>query len=139
MQLDHVEGAVGEAFGLRQGHRCHAAAAFLRSAIARVVDQDAPHHARGQAEEIGAAGPALDLLHDEAQVGLVHQCSRLQRMAGTLARELAAGQALELVVDNGKKRVQRGGITGPRCTQLLRDIDCAGHRGSHLGRPEQVF
>lgn len=70
-----------------------------------------------------AVAPPDTRLVDEAQIRLVHEGGRVQRVVGTLAAELGVGDPAELVVDQGDQPVQRLHITG---VQL-------GEEGGHCG------
>ena len=61
------------------------AAALLRVARARPLDQDLAHRVRRDGAEVRAVLPAAGLVLQEAQVGFVDERRRLQRLAGPLA------------------------------------------------------
>ena len=64
-----------------------------------MIDQDAPHDARRHREEVRAILPR-DVLHvDQPQVRLVDQRRRLEAVARTLAGHAAAGDPVQLAVD----------------------------------------
>jgi hypothetical protein len=56
------------------------AGSLRRLVLARVIDQDAPHHLRGDAEEVGSVLPGNAVLSNEAQVGFMDESRRLQRV-----------------------------------------------------------
>ncbi len=96
----------------------HTAAAFL-VVTPRMLDQDAAHDLRGHREEMGAILPLHPRVVDQPQVGLVDEGRRLQAVAGTLPFHVAAGQPVELVVDNGGQPFERTRVSGaPRAEQL---------------------
>jgi hypothetical protein len=63
-----------------------------RKSAARVIDQDAAHHAGGDGQKMRAVLPADPFLINQTQVGLVDERSRLQRMVAPLASQ-AGGRA----------------------------------------------
>ena len=88
MQRQHVDLVRASAGDLvaDQRHALQPAAALLGASSPRVVDQNPPHHAGGDAEEVRAIAP-LDLpLIDEAHVRFVDERRRLQRMTGASRR-----------------------------------------------------
>jgi hypothetical protein len=88
-----------------------AAAALLIVPRARRVDEDAPHQAGGDGEEVRAIAE-LDLLAvDQPDEDFVDQRGRLQRMAWALAVHLPLRQFAELTVYERDQRVQCVSIT----------------------------
>ena len=84
-----------------------AAAAFVAQLAPRVIDEDAAHHLRGDGEEVAAILPVDVALIEQLQVGLVDDGGGLQPVVPPLARELARGQRIELVVDERDQTVER--------------------------------
>ncbi len=75
-----------------------------------MVHQDAPHGDRRGAIEVA---PVLDSDRAparEVQVGFVDQGGRLQRVIGALAPQQAAGNALQLRIDDIQQLLERVGI-----------------------------
>ena len=64
----------------------------------RVIDQDAPHHLRGQTKEMRAVLPRDGFLAQQAHEGFMHQCRGLQRVIRSLASQIRRRLALQLVV-----------------------------------------
>jgi hypothetical protein len=66
--------------------------------LARVIEQDAAHLRRGHGQKMA---PALHggALVDQAKIGFVDQGGGLQRVLAAFAPEVAAGQAVQLVID----------------------------------------
>ena len=60
--------------------------------LARVVDQDAPHHLRGDAEEVRATLPGDAILAGEPEVRLVDQGGGLQRVVRPFAAKIRRGR-----------------------------------------------
>jgi hypothetical protein len=80
-----------------------------------VVDQNAPHHPGGDAEELRAILPGDAILPQEAEVGFVNECSGLKRVIPTLARQVGGGSPAEMLVDKGHERIASLRIAaGPR-------------------------
>lgn len=86
------------------------AASFGTPSCLCVIDQDAPHDARGDGKEMGPTRP-LHIGIDESEKGFVDERSGLQRVAGIFGTEVPFGQAVEFVVDVGEKLVARNGVT----------------------------
>ena len=86
---------------MRQRDVLAAAAALLRHARLRVIDQRMAHGQRGRAQEMGFIDEAARL--SEAQVRLVHQRRRLQSMAGAHSRARALRYAPQLLVKGGQQ------------------------------------
>ena len=74
-----------------------------------VLDQDAAHGLGGRSEEMTAVLPVRRLLGvHQAEVGLVDQGGRLQRLAGPLPGQLVGRQTAEFVVDQRQELL--GGV-----------------------------
>ena len=69
------------------------AAALERAARARVIDEHAPHHLRGDGEELRAALPARVVLAVEPQPRLVHERGGLEGVPLALAAQRARAPA----------------------------------------------
>jgi hypothetical protein len=74
----------------------------------------------------------LAALADQSQVGLVDQGRRLQRVAGTLASEIAAGDLVEFGVDEREQLVERSLI--PMCPLVKEQRHVPSGRLGHGGR-----
>ncbi len=86
------------------------AAALLGLVGARVIDEDAAHHLRGDAEEVRAVLPLhLRLIH-EPHVRLVDERGGLQRVADALLAQVARGEAPQLAVDDGQQVVEHPAV-----------------------------
>jgi hypothetical protein len=90
-----------------------------------VVDEDPPHHGRGQAEEVRAVAPVEALLAGKAEIGLVNERRRLQRVPLALAAQLGCGEALELAVDERQQLFVGRGFAPPPGLQELGDGQAA--------------
>ena len=71
-----------------------------------MIDQDAPHGLRGDAEEMRAILPADCPLIDELYEGFVDERRRLQCVVTSLASEVAGGQPLQFGVDLRQESVE---------------------------------
>ena len=63
-------------------HAAQSSAVLAVGAPARVVGQDAPHHLRGDAEEVCAVLPVDVALADQAQERFVDEVVSLERLPG---------------------------------------------------------
>ena len=97
-----------------------AAAALFGEAIAGVVQHQLAHRARRQREEVRAILHGVGAGAVEAQVTLVDQRGRVQRALS--AGEHAAGDALEIVVDQGDRLRPGRLIAGTRLVQEFGDL-----------------
>ena len=68
-----------------------------------MVDQNAPHQFGSGPIELGAALPMGRMLANQLQISFMNQRSGLKGMARPLAPHIAAGQPLELVIDQRDK------------------------------------
>ena len=85
-----------------------AAAMFAAQFAARVVDENAAHGLGGGGEEVAAAVPVpLFPWADQAQVRLVDQGRRLQRLAGLLTCHPLGREPAQLVVHQ-RQELRRG-------------------------------
>ena len=73
----------------------------------RVIDQNLPHELRGHSEEMSTILPLWQSLFGHAHVGFVHQGRALQRVVGTLALQIAVGNAAQFGVHQRQQRVER--------------------------------
>ena len=108
-------------------HAAQAAAVLAGGAPARVVGQDAPHHLRGDAEEVGAVLPVDVALADQAQERFVDEVVSLERLAGALVVEVPPGQAAQLVVDQGHELVERLVVAAAPLGEEQRHVVRAAH------------
>src|SRR5581483_12057340 len=73
-------------------------AALGRAVTSSRVDEDAPHHARGDREEVTLVLPLRPPLIHETQICLVDQRRGAQGVIASFAMELPVGDRLELGV-----------------------------------------
>jgi hypothetical protein len=115
------------------------AAAAAGPTTARDVDEHAAHHHRRHAEEVLPVLPADAVPVEQPQAQLVDEARRLQAHARALAREVAGGHAMQLVVDEGQHALEGVGVSAaPRPKQPgdLRGLRAAGW-SSHPDGPGQ--
>lgn len=79
----------------------------LGSAPSRNVDQDAAHHLRRDAKEMSAVLPPRLIPPEQSQADLVDERGCLKRDARALAREIAEGHAVQLVIDERDELLER--------------------------------
>jgi hypothetical protein len=83
-----------------QRHALHAASAF-QVVPPRILHQDPPHHLGRDREKMGAILPPHALVIHQTQVSFIDQRRGLEAVAGALAPHVTAGQAVELIINNG--------------------------------------
>ena len=71
-----------------------------------MIDEHLADQARRDTEKMGPALPIHRLMLDQAQIGLVHQSSGLQRGAGPFGLQVMMGQFAQLRVDQRHEAVQ---------------------------------
>ena len=76
--------------------------------LARVIDQDAPHHLRRHAEEVRAILPVDAILAGESDVRLVDQGGGLQRVVWPFAAQIGSRRAVAI-----RRRPAAAGCHGP--------------------------
>ena len=90
-------------------HRLRAAAALLALLMAAVIDEQPAHRLRAEREAVRASLPLAAAFVLKPQPRLVDERRRLQRVIAPLAREISAGDAAQLAVDQRKQLVRRTG------------------------------
>jgi hypothetical protein len=90
-----------------EGGDCHTAATLVACVRPGVIDQDSSHHCGGHGNKVCAVPPlnAIDL--DQAQVRLINQRRRLERVTGVLPAHVVVGEPMQLVVQNREQRICR--------------------------------
>ena len=73
--------------------------------LARMIDQNAPHHLRSDAEEMRAILPDDAILADESDVCLVDQGGRLERVFLPLSAEIGGRPPPQFPVDEREQVV----------------------------------
>ena len=90
----------------------HLAPALVGAPLFFVRAQDAPHHLRCHSQQVSAVGEVHAVLIDQAQISFVHQRSGLQRVALALVAHVGRGQAVQLIVNLRKHRIERNLLAG---------------------------
>src|SRR5436305_10152784 len=121
---------------LGEPHLAELAAMLRILAPPCAVDQDPPHHAGGDGEEMGPIPPVDGLEIAEPQESLVHQIAGLQSRPLPLAVEIAPRQAAQLAVHQRCELLQRAFIASPPILEKLGD---PAHRRSTARRRLQGF
>ena len=71
------------------------------------------------------------LLIGKAQVRLVHEGRRLQRVVAALSAQVRRGATPELLIDDRYEAVCRSRLAGSPCTQQRGDFDVVSHLQTH--------
>jgi hypothetical protein len=108
------------------GDAVQVAAALLRQALARVVDDDAAHRRRRIGEEVRAIVELRGVAADEFQVRLVHERGGIERVP-VLPGELPARHGVQLLVQGGEHAIERAAISIAGGIQQLGDVGSLGH------------
>jgi len=82
-----------------QGNFGFAAASAAGRSSTRMIDENAPQSLRGHGEEMSPAAPFGRVPGFQAEIKLVNQCRRLQRMARTFGTQPLSGHAAQLGVE----------------------------------------
>ena len=75
-------------------------------------------------EEVGPILPAHAVVPHQAQVGLVHEGGRLERVATAFTLHIAMSQAAEFLINDGGQAVERALIAIAPGTQERADVLC---------------
>ena len=112
---------VGHDERLVEGHPRRAAAALLIVPRARVVHEDAPHHASGHREEMRAIVPRDCLAVDQADVRFVDERRRLKAVSVPLPRHAASGDAVQFPVNERNQLLEGGFVASAPVQQQCGD------------------
>ena len=85
--------------------------AFARAALPRVVDQDLPHHPRGDPKEMAAVLPDPPSVFDQPQVCLIHERRGLKGVIVPLAPHVRARDTTQFSLNGGQKALLVLGIS----------------------------
>jgi hypothetical protein len=94
---------------------------FRRQVLARMIDQDPPHHLRGDREKVRPILPGDAVLSHQAHVRLMHERRRLQRVIGSLTAQIRTRPQLELPIHDGHQPIPRLKIAAVPRTQQMAD------------------
>ncbi len=92
-----------------------------------MIDQDPAHELRRDTKKVR---PALQIdlaLIDQSEIGLVYEGGRLQGVADPLIRQLASGDATELLVDQRQELTECTPITTAPISEKRSHIVRRGH------------
>ena len=92
-----------------------------------MINEDAAHHLRRDPVEVRAAPPVDVPLFDEAQVGLVHERRRLQRVPGALEAKPAGGDPAQFGVDQRQQAIEGVPIALTPAVEQRGDLVWRGH------------
>ena len=120
VEREDVEGllAAGDQRFVERDARLRAAA-LQRAARAGPLDEDLPHRVRGDRAEVGAVLPAIGPVLHQAQVRLVDEAGRLERLPGPLAAQIARREPPQLLVDDRQQRIERLPVVGHQATRSI--------------------
>src|SRR5439155_2323864 len=112
-----------------QVHLQRAAAAFLGSLTSGVANQDLPHGASGNGEEVGPALPVWIGLVGQAQISLVNEHRGLQCVVGTLPLHKMMSEASQFFIDERGQLCESGILP---VTPLLQELGHSVRRDRRL-------
>ena len=81
-------------------------------ARAGALDEDLAHRVGGNGAEVRAILPAVRPVLHQAQVRLVDETGRLQRLPGTLAAQVVGREPPQFLIDDRQQRVERLPVVG---------------------------
>ncbi len=96
--------------------------ALQRLMTPRVIDEDLPHGAAGNVEEVDAIGPGDAGLIDQLEPGVVNELGWLQRMTGPFAAHQRTGDAAQFLVGGREQRLMRRGGTRAAIRDKVREV-----------------
>ena len=107
---------------------CSPIRTFCRVMAASVIDQDPPHHLRGDTEKLRAVLPGDLVLTDQPDVRLVDQRGRLECVVATLVPQVGSGSPAKLAIYERQQVFARSRVSlTPRSEQIAH----AAGRGRH--------
>ena len=115
-----------------QGNLPHVPPALAGGVVARMVDENPPHHDHGESDELRPVLPVDVPLIDQPKVGLVDERGGLERVVAPLAEEIPSGQPAQLVVHEREHLVPRALVTIAPVEQQPCDRARRGHSFSHI-------
>ena len=126
-QRVQIEQLLARRSGTRAIHRRQPDALLLTTTLvgdarARVIDQDPAHRLRGDREEVDPVLVRHRLAADEAEVQLVDDGVRLQRVIGPLPLEQSRGERAQLRMHDRKEPVARPFVPGTPVGQPAGDL-----------------
>src|SRR5262245_38848398 len=94
---------------------------------ARVIDEDAAHHFRGDSKKVRSVLPRDTVLAGEPQVGLVDECGWLKGVIDPFAPKVSSSPPPEVFVHQGHQLVACPDVTVRPCAQQTADRVSARH------------
>src|SRR6516162_10933105 len=85
--------------------------------LSRVVHEDLPHQPRRDPEEMGAILPLNVSPVDQPQIGLVHECRRLERVIAALTPHVRGRNTAQLALDTNHEALLLRSRPGPPPSQ----------------------
>ena len=86
-----------------------------------MIDEDAPHHLRGEAEELRAVLPRDPFLSDQPQVRLVDDSRWLQCVIPSLLPEKPRRLRAQLLIDHTKEAIASLEVSRTPCAEQRGD------------------
>ena len=116
------------------------AASFQAALSTGMVDQNMPHHLRGNAEEVCPILPVNVALIDESKISLVDEGRCLQGMVGAFAPHVMMGKPAQLFMHQRQKFIERGLVAAAPIQKELGNSMCRGrsHPDSPFGAPPET-
>ena len=105
-EVDSRIGSGGQEI-LVESHCDASAASPVRVSTASVIHENSAHHSRSESQKVRPGDEPFPALRGKAEVSLVDQGGRLQRVVAALAGEDAAGEPPKLAVKGGKELRKR--------------------------------
>jgi len=125
VDVQHVRGLLRrELSGLVEGQLPGPSASLGIAVAARMIDQNATHHLRGESDEVQRVAPLHPALIDQSHEGFVNERRGLEGMTGTLVTQIACGKPVEFLVNERCELVERGLIAVAPLDQQPRDVAC---------------
>jgi hypothetical protein len=103
-----------------------------------VIDEDAAHHLRRDAEEMRSILPVALVLVDEPDEDLVNQGRRLKGVIGPLLPKLPRRDLSELRVDEREQLIERSLVAATPISEKCRDIARRSHPDAGILPPSFV-
>lgn len=98
------------------------ATALVGLPAAGMVDENSPHRLRGGREKVGAVLPTGINFANQAEICLMHQGCRLERMTGRFDRHAMTRQPAQLVINQRQQLTSGLGLTRVDRPEDLRDV-----------------
>lgn len=100
-----------------ESHCARSAAAFIGKASTSMIDENPSHRLRGDAEKLRPVFPRSTRLIYQAEVNLVYESRRLERVSHSLPAHCPCGSAMQFIVDERQKLIGGGVVPVFPCSQ----------------------